>query len=134
MVEAGLNTKELTSVMKMIAVTDDAAEVVVNKKGQSEPDPSLRDNEIMPIPLGFFQLSEEEKNSELVRLAESHLLKEIKPYVSDAWIDHSKTKIGFEIPFMRQFFNYIEPRPVLEIKSELDQLEATIQTLMRDLK
>ena len=134
LVEAGLNTKELTSVMKMIAVTDDAAEVVVNKKGQSEPDPSLRDNEIMPIPLGFFQLSEEEKNSELVRLAESHLLKEIKPYVSDAWIDHSKTKIGFEIPFMRQFFNYIEPRPVLEIKSELDQLEATIQTLMRDLK
>jgi type I restriction enzyme M protein len=56
------------------------------------------------------------------------------PFVPDAWIDHSKTKIGFEIPFMRQFYSYKEPRPVNEIKVEIEDLESEIQLLMRALK
>ena len=48
---------------------------------------------------------------------------EIHPYVPDAWIDHAKTKIGYEIPFTRQFYVYTPPRPVAEIRAEIDALE-----------
>ena len=65
--------------------------------------------------------------------AEQHLRDEIHPYVPDAWIDHRKTKIGYEIPFTRQFYVYVPPRPVAEIRAEIDALEVQIQELMRGL-
>ena len=43
--------------------------------------------------------------------AEAHLAAEIHPYLPDAWIDHDKTRIGYEIPFTRQFYTYTPPRP-----------------------
>ena len=129
-----LTTKEIASAVKAIATTDESADISINKKGVPDPDPDLRDYEIVPLSMGFFKLSEVERNDELVRLAEAHLHTEIEPFIADAWIDHSKTKIGFEIPVMRQFYVYKEPRPVMEIKSELDELESTIQNLMRGLK
>jgi type I restriction enzyme M protein len=65
--------------------------------------------------------------------AEQQLAEEIHPYVPDAWIDHDKTKIGYEIPFTRQFYVYTPPRPVTEIRAEIDQIEQQIQDLMRGL-
>ena len=62
---------------------------------------------------------------------EDHLEREIRPYVPDAWIDHSKTKIGYEIPLTRQFYKYVPPRPLAEIDAEIKQLEAEIQELLR---
>ena len=58
---------------------------------------------------------------------------EVYPYVPDAWIDHAKTKIGYEIPFTRQFYVYTPPRPVAEIDAEIDGLEAQIQEWMKGL-
>ena len=60
---------------------------------------------------------------------EDYLEREIRPYVPDAWIDHSKTKIGYEIPLTRQFYKYVPPRPLEEIDAEIKQLEAEIQEL-----
>ena len=51
----------------------------------------------------------------------------------DAWIDHTKTKVGVEIPFTRQFYVYTPPRPVEEIAAEIKDLEAQIQEWMRGL-
>lgn len=58
---------------------------------------------------------------------------EIHTYVPDAWIDHTKTKVGFEIPFTRQFYVYTPPRPVDEIAAEIQALEGEIRGWMKGL-
>ena len=130
----GFEGKDSKAALKLISTTDQAADPLQGKKFAFEPDPDLRDNENMPLPAGFIQLSETERAEALEKLAESHLLKEIKPYTSDAWVDHSKTKIGYEIPFTRQFYSYSPPRPVGLLRSEIDSLEREIQMLMQALK
>ena len=56
--------------------------------------------------------------------------REVLPHVPDAWVDHDKTKVGYEIPFTRHFYVYNPPRPLAEIDAELKALEAEIQTLL----
>ena len=129
----GLEGKELTLALKTIATTDSKASPLIGKKGDVEPDGELRDNENIELPTGFIELSEAKRSVSIEKLAELHLAKEIHPYVADAWIDHSKTKIGYEIPFTRQFYTYTPPRPVAEIRGEIETLESQIQTLMKDL-
>ena len=101
------------------------------KKGKPQPDPKLRDQENVPLPAGWFDLDEESATKALHEAAEQHLETEIHPYVPDAWIDHTKTKIGVEIPFTRQFYVYKPPRPVEEIAAEIKELEAQIQEWMK---
>ncbi|MFN8170631.1 MAG: hypothetical protein U0R65_02050 [Candidatus Nanopelagicales bacterium] len=98
--------------------------------GGFEPDADLRDQENIPPLLGRLPRPDATRRSRLREAAEQHLRDEIHPYVPDAWIDHSKTKIGYEIPFTRQFYVYVPPRPVAEIKAEIDALEVQIQELM----
>jgi type I restriction enzyme M protein len=86
-------------------------------KGQPEPDPELRDYE--NVPLG--------------EAVEDYLKREVLPHVPDAWIDHTKTKIGYEIPFTRHFYVYKPPRPLPEIDADLKALEAEIQGLLREV-
>ncbi|MDJ0421892.1 hypothetical protein QNA14_04970, partial [Dietzia kunjamensis] len=97
------------------------------------PDPDLRDNENVPLVPGFFDLDDEEREKALHESAEGHLTSEIHPYVPDAWIDHTKTKVGVEIPFTRQFYVYEPPRPVEEIATEIKELESQIQEWMGGL-
>ncbi|WP_374457963.1 N-6 DNA methylase [Nocardioides sp.] len=111
---------------------DDAGEPVL-KKGKAQPDPKLRDQENVPLPAGFLDLGEDERAKVLRVAAEEHLENEIHPYVPDAWIDHAKTKLGFEIPFTRQFYVYTPPRPVGEIATEIKELEEQIQEWMKGL-
>jgi type I restriction enzyme M protein len=105
----------------------------VLKKGKPQPDPKLRDQENVPLPAGFLDLGEGERSKVLREVAEEHLANEIHPYVADAWIDHAKTKLGFEIPFTRQFYVYTPPRPVEEIAAEIKELEGQIQEWMKGL-
>ena len=58
---------------------------------------------------------------------------EVHPYVPDAWVDHDKTKIGYEIPLTRHFYTYTPPRPLDEIDAEIKQLEAEIQGLLAEV-
>ncbi|MET8729728.1 class I SAM-dependent DNA methyltransferase [Streptomyces parvus] len=86
-------------------------------KGQPEPDAELRDNE--NVPLG--------------EDVEEYLKREVHPHVPDAWIDHAKTKVGYEIPFTRHFYTYKPPRPLAQIDAELKILEAEIQALLGEV-
>lgn len=99
-----------------IGVRDPEGEVQ-KIKGMPEADPELRDYE--NVPLG--------------EDVEEYLKREVHPHVPDAWIDESKTKIGYEIPFTRHFYVYQPPRPLAEIDAELKQLEAEIQALLSEV-
>lgn len=81
------------------------------KKGKVQADPKLRDTENIP-------LSED--------VAE-YMKREVLPYVPDAWIDESKTKIGYEIPFTRYFYEYTPPVPSEELKREILQIESELK-------
>lgn len=104
------------TVRETIGVRDPEGEVQ-RVKGAPEPDPELRDYE--NVPLG--------------EDVEDYLKREVHPHVPDAWIDHDKTKIGYEIPFTRHFYVYKPPRPLAEIDAELKTLEAEIQRLLGEV-
>lgn len=105
----------------------------VLKKGKPTPDSKLRDQENVPLPDGYIAMEDHIKAKALVESAEEYLEREIRPYVVDAWIDHTKTKIGYEIPFARQFYVYTPPRPVGEIAAEIKDLEKQIQGWMKEI-
>jgi type I restriction enzyme M protein len=100
----------------VIGVRDPEGEVQL-VKGQPEPDTELRDYE--SVPLG--------------EDVEEYLAREVHPHVSNAWIDHSKTKIGYEIPFTRHFYVYAPPRSLVEINAELKALQDEIQDLLGEV-
>ncbi len=129
----GLTPAQKKAFAKACAVADPVAPVVTGQGGKIEPDPDLRDAENVPLPDGWLCLNADARAKALVKSAEAHLENEIRPYVPDAWIDPSKTKIGFEIPFTRQFYVYTPPRPVEEIAAEIKDLEAQIQQWMSGL-
>ncbi|MER5210288.1 class I SAM-dependent DNA methyltransferase [Streptomyces sp. NPDC002838] len=104
------------AVRETIGVRDPEGEVQ-KVKGAPEPDTDLRDYE--NVPLG--------------EDVEDYLKREVLPHVPDAWIDHTKTKIGYEIPFTRHFYVYKPPRPLAEIDAELKSLEAEIQALLGEV-
>jgi len=104
------------AVREAVGVRDPEGEVQ-KVKGLPEPDAELRDYENVP-------LGEE---------VEDYLKREVHPHVPDAWIDESKTKIGYEIPFTRHFYVYLPPRPLAEIDAELKQLESEIQALLGEV-
>jgi type I restriction enzyme M protein len=104
------------AVRETIGVRDPEGEVQM-VKGAAEPDADLRDYE--NVPLG--------------EDVEEYLKREVLPHVPDAWIDHTKTKIGYEIPFTRHFYVYKPPRPLAEIDAELKSLEAEIQALLGEV-
>jgi len=128
-----LTTAQKKAFAKACAVADPEAPIVTARGGKPEPDPDLRDQENVPLPAGWLALGDEERQKTLVESAEAHLETEIRPYVPDAWIDHTKTKVGFEIPFTRQFYVYTPPRPVEEIAHEIKDLETRIQQWMSGL-
>ena len=81
---------------------DEAGDQVL-KKGKPSPDPKLRDQENVPLPEGYIAMDDALKAKTLIESAEEYLEREVRPYVEDAWIDHAKTKVGYEIPFTRRF-------------------------------
>ena len=121
------------AVLGALAVPDPDAPIITNRKGQPEPDADLRDQENIPLPVGYLDTPPEQRPALLEDQAEQYLAEEIHPYLPQAWIDHTKTKIGYEIPFTRHFYTYTPPRPVAEIDAELMQIEAQIQQLLGGL-
>ena len=61
------------------------------------------------------------------------MAREVLPHVPDAWVDASKTKIGYEIPLNRHFYVYEPPRPLDAIKSDLQALEREIAGLLAEV-
>ena len=87
------------------------------KKGQTKPDSKLRDTE--EVPLG--------------EDVDEYFQREVIPHVPDAWIDHDKTKIGYEIPFNRHFYVFKPPRELSEIDAELKGVTDAIVEMIGEL-
>jgi len=131
--QGGIAQKEISIIAKLMSSTDSSAEPLIGKKGLVESDPDLRDNENIALPSGFMRMNQEQQIESLSAAANSHLRENVIPYAPDAWVDHSKTKIGYEIPFTRQFYTYSPPRPVEEIRTEIENVEKLILQLMGEL-
>jgi type I restriction enzyme M protein len=129
-----LAAAESKEVRAALAVRDLEAPVVTNRKGNPEPDPELRDYENMPLtaPVERFDADPTERLAGLTyRTAVSdYMSAEVLPYVPDAWVDHAKTKIGYEVPMTRHFYKYMPPRPLEEIDAEIRALESEVQALL----
>ena len=121
----------------VLSVADPEGVPITTRKGEPEPDPDLRDNENVPLPP--VQVTwETEPEGRLASVdyrsaVEDYMATEVLPYVPDAWVDHTKTKLGYEIPLTRHFYKYVPPRPLAEIDAEIKALEGEIQDLLREV-
>ncbi len=130
------------AVLAALAERDPGAEICRDAKGHPEPDADLRDSEIvalpkdivLPLPLGYDNESGHDKLLALVKgHCESYLKAEVLPHVPDAWIDHGKTKVGYEIPLTRHFYVYQPPRPLEVIAGEISLLEKEIVAMLGEV-
>jgi type I restriction enzyme M protein len=114
--------------------------VLQSKNGNPLPDAELREQESVPLPAGTPVWDQADAGA-VKRLAtpghraavEAHLETEVLPWVPGAWVDHSKTRIGYEIPLTRHFYTYNPPRPVGEIDAEIKALESEIRELLDEV-
>lgn len=90
---------------------------VVKSKGQPKPDTSLRDYENIPF------LKKDADGNLVPQTIEEYFETEVRPHLPEAWIDHSKTKIGYEINFTKYFYEFKPLRPLAEIKADILALE-----------
>ena len=125
-------------VWEALAVTDPEAPRAINRKGEPEPDPELRDNENVPLPqvpvTWTADLTERLASREYRNAVEDYMRAEVQPYVLDAWVDHTKTKVGYEIPLTRHFYRYEPHRSLAMIDAEIQSLEVKIQELLRGVR
>ena len=95
---------------------DEAGNILL-KRGKPVPDTSLRDTENVP----------------LVQDIDAYFAREVLSYAPDAWIDHSKTKVGYEIPMTRYFYEYQPPEAVEDIVARITALEQDISAGLAEL-
>lgn len=112
-----LSISELKAVVNALGERDESAEICRNRDGQAEADPELRDTENVPLKESI----------------QAYFEREVLPHVPNAWIDHSKTKIGYEIPLNRHFYRYEPPRELAVIEAEIKALEADIVRLLGEV-
>jgi type I restriction enzyme M protein len=113
----GLAGPERKAILAALSERDETAAVCRDAKGNPEPDSSLRDTECVPLRQDI----------------EDYFRREVLPHVPDAWIDHAKTKIGYEIPLNRHFYRYEPPRPLEAIEADIKALEADIVAMLREV-
>ncbi len=105
------------AILSALGDRDESAESCCDAEGHPEPDVELRDYENVP-----------RKES-----IGAYFEREVKPHVPDAWVDESKTKDGYEIPFTRHFFKYAPLRSLEEIEAEIRKLESEIQGMLGEV-
>jgi len=105
------------AILGALSQRDETADVCTDKNGDPEPDPELRDYENIPLKEDIHDYME----------------REVFPHVPDAWLDESKTKIGYEINFNRYFYKYTPPRPLEEITADIRKLEDELSAMLREV-
>jgi len=105
------------AILMALSERDETADICTDNKGNYEPDPELRDYENVPL---------KEK-------IDDYIAREVLPHVPDAWVDESKTKIGYEINFNRYFYKYTPPRPLDEIEADLKAIERDIADMLAEV-
>ena len=101
--QVNITTAQLKLIYQSLSEYDETADVCTNRKGEPEPDPDLRDYENVPLREDI----------------DVYFAREVLPHVPEAWIDYSKTKVGYEIPFNRYFYVFKPPRALDEIDADL---------------
>ena len=113
------------AILSALSERDETAKVCVDKDGNPEPDPELRDTESVP----------------LAESVEVFFEREVKPHVPDGWIDTSKRDpkdgevgiVGYEINFNRYFYRYTPPRPLEEIEADIRGIEQDIVRMLAEV-
>ena len=112
-----LSAPERKAIRSALSEHDPEAEVCLDRNGNPEPDPDLRDTETVPLTEDI----------------DDYMAREVLPHVPDAWVDHTKTKIGYEIPLNRHFYVYEPPRPLEVIEDDLRSLESDITRMLGEV-
>ncbi|WP_255421275.1 class I SAM-dependent DNA methyltransferase [Micromonospora sp. BL4] len=102
------------AVWEAFSINDTEGETQTDRKGRPIPNPDLRDNENVPLGEDVHE----------------YLKREVLSHVPDAWIDETKTKVGYEIPLTRYFYVHRPPRPIAEIDAEIMALNGEIEELL----
>ncbi|MBI1938226.1 MAG: SAM-dependent DNA methyltransferase [Ignavibacteriales bacterium] len=130
------------AILSALSEKDKTADICLDAKDNPEPDPDLRDNEnislpdniALPLPLDYDKKAKLDKLLPLVKEhCEEYMKKEVLPHVPDAWIDYSKTKIGYEIPINRHFYVYKPPRDLEEIEKDIKEVEQEILDMIKEV-
>ena len=112
-----LSAAERKTVLAALVERDPQAEICLDRNGNPEPDAKLRDAETVPLSEDIGE----------------YIVREVLPHVPDAWVNHTKTKTGYEIPLNRHFYVYEPPRPLNKIKADLQTLEHTITRMLAEI-
>lgn len=92
-------------------------DIKTDRQGNPKPDTSKRDTERVPL-------------SESI---DDYYDREVRPHLSDSWMDRSKDKIGYEINFTKYFYQFTPLRSLEEISNDLKNLDDEIQTLSMEM-
>ena len=112
-----LSAPERKAILAALSEPDPHAEKCRDHRGNPEPNPRLRDTETVPLSDDINE----------------YMKREVLPHIPDAWVDHTKTKTGYEIPLNKHFYTYEPPRPLHEIKTDLQTLENQIGQLLSQI-
>ncbi|MBS1769270.1 MAG: N-6 DNA methylase, partial [Acidobacteria bacterium] len=109
--------KQQKAIIQALGERDPEAEICLDAKGSPEPDTELRDTENVPLKDDI----------------EAYFAREVLPHAADAWIDHDKTRVGYEIPFNRHFYVFKPPRDLAEIDADLKVVTGRILEMIGGL-
>ncbi|MBY0290781.1 MAG: type I restriction-modification system subunit M [Mycobacteriaceae bacterium] len=109
---------------------DEDGKPVTDHKGNPKPDGKKRETETVPFTYGG-NTGGATRHAETIK---EYFEKEVLPHAPDAWVDTTKTKVGYEIPFTRHFYKYIPPRPLAEIDADLESQVAKIIALLSEVE
>ncbi|QUW23378.1 SAM-dependent DNA methyltransferase [Sporosarcina sp. Marseille-Q4063] len=115
--EVQLRAPLLRAIWTACSERDETADVCMKNKKEMEPDNEQRDTEVIPLTEDIGE----------------YFQREVLPHVPDAWIDETKTRIGYEIPFTRHFYEYTKLRSSEAIKQEIMELEKQIQAQLEQV-
>lgn len=113
------------AILSALSERDESAAICLDGHGRPEPDPELRDHELVPLKADW----------------KDYVAREVAPFVPDAWVDETYRddadkgvgRVGYEISFNRYFHRYVAPRPLAEIDAELKALETDIANLLKEV-
>ncbi len=113
------------AILSALSERDESAAICLDGDGRPEPDPELRDHELVPLKEDW----------------RVYVAREVTPFVPNAWVDETYRdatdkgvgRVGYEINFNRHFYRYVAPRPLAEIDAELKTLETDIANLLKEV-
>ena len=112
-----LTKTDRAAILSALGERDPEAEPCFDDKGNTQPDPDFRDTDTVTLKESI----------------DDYMAREVLPHTPDAWPDHNKTKMGYEVPLNRRFYVYEPPRPLDDIGSNLQAVECGIAELMPEV-